>query len=155
MDSAFLIKSKNNNSNKKLEKCFDINKLNSLFDFSDTETTNHTHLINPNNYNFYKQYLEIQSTKSLIFDENAFKTFFIISLNIRSLSHSLNLSKFEAFVHNLNPKPHIIAVIETWIHNNLPGPFCYLNDYIFIQIVEKLLKVMKLVSISKVAVNLL
>ena len=78
MDSVSLIKAKYNNSNKKIQK-FDVNKLNSLFDSSNSETTNHTHLIDPvNNYNFYEQYLEIQSTKSLMFDENACKTFFII-----------------------------------------------------------------------------
>ena len=62
MDSASLIKDKDNNSNKKIQK-FDVNKLNSLFDSSNSETTNHTHLIDPvNTYNFYEQYLEIQST---------------------------------------------------------------------------------------------
>ena len=77
MDSASLIKAKDNNSNKKLQK-FDVIKLNSLFDSSNSETTNHTHLIDPvNNYNFYEQYLEIHSTKSLIFDKNACKTFLL------------------------------------------------------------------------------
>ena len=131
MDSVFLIKAKDNNSNKKLQK-FDINKLNSLFDSSKSETTNHAHLIDPvNNYNFYEQYLEIQSTKSLIFNENACKTFFIISVNIRSLSNSLKFSKLEVFVHNLNRKLDIIAITETWIHNNLPRPYCNLSDYVF------------------------
>ena len=51
MDSASLIKPKDNSSNTKLQK-FDVNKLNSLFDFSDSESTNHTHLIDLNNYNF-------------------------------------------------------------------------------------------------------
>ena len=67
----------------------------------------------------------------------------------------LNFSKLEAFVHNLNPKPDIIAITETWIH------IIYL-DYIAIlvimfsyQIVEKLLKVVELVSMSNVAINLL
>ena len=60
------------------------------------------------------------------------KLFFIISLNIRSLSNSLNFSILEAFVHNLNPKPDIIAITETWIHNNLPGPYCNISDYVFI-----------------------
>ena len=77
MNSASLIKAKDNNSNKKLQK-FDVNKLNSLFDFSNSDNTNHTHSIDlGNNYNFYEQYLEIQSTKSLIFDENACKTFLL------------------------------------------------------------------------------
>ena len=64
MDSASLIKAKDNNRHKKLQK-FDVNKLNSLFDSSNSETTNPTHLIDPvNNYNFYEQYFEILSTKS-------------------------------------------------------------------------------------------
>ena len=59
MDSASLIQAKDNNSNKKLQK-FHVNKLNSLFISSNSETTNHAHLIDPvNNYNFYEQYLEI------------------------------------------------------------------------------------------------
>ena len=136
MDSASLIKPKYNYSNKKLQK-FDVNKLNSLFDFSDSETTNHIHLIDPGNYNFYKHYLEIQFTKSLIFDENASKTFFNIFFNIRSLS---NFSKLEAFMHNPIPKPDIIVVTETWIHNNSPGQYCNLNDYVFISNSRKIAK---------------
>ena len=68
------------------------------------------------------------------------KLFFIISLNIRSFSNSLNFSKLEAFVHNLNPKPDIIAVTETWIHNNLLGPYCNLSDYVFISNSRKIVK---------------
>ena len=48
MDSASLIKAKDNNSNKKLQK-FDVNKLNSLLNFSNSKNTNHTHLIEPDN----------------------------------------------------------------------------------------------------------
>ena len=42
MDSASLIKAKDNNSSKKLQK-FDVDKLNSLFDSSNSETISHTH----------------------------------------------------------------------------------------------------------------
>ena len=52
----------------------------------------------------------------------------------------MNFSKLEAFVHNLNPKPDIIAVTETWIHNNLPGPYCNLSDYVFISNSKKIAK---------------
>ena len=41
------------------------------------------------------------------------KLFFIISVNIKSLSNCLKFDKLEAFVHNLNPKSYIIAVTET------------------------------------------
>ena len=43
-------------------------------------------------------------------------------------------------MHNLNPKPDIIAFTETWIHNYLPGPYCILNDYIFISNSRKIAK---------------
>ena len=52
----------------------------------------------------------------------------------------MNFSKLEAFLHNLNSKPDIIAVTKTWIHNNLPGPFCNLNEYIFISNSRKVAK---------------
>ena len=48
MDSASLIKPKDHNSNKRLPKYSDVNKVNSLFDFSDTETKNHIQLIDLN-----------------------------------------------------------------------------------------------------------
>ena len=154
MDSASLIKGKDNNNIKKLQK-FDVNKLNSLFDSSNSETTNHIHLIDPvNNYNFYEQYLEIQSTKLLIFDENACKNFFIISLNIRSLSNSLNFSKLEAFVHNLNSKPLLLSLKLRFIIIYLDHIAILMIMFLY-QIVEKLLKVVELVSMSNVAINLL
>ena len=43
-------------------------------------------------------------------------------------------------MHNLNTKPDIIAITETWIHNNLPGPYCNLNDYVFISNSRKIAK---------------
>ena len=43
-------------------------------------------------------------------------------------------------MHNLNPKPDIIAITETWIHNNLPGPYCNLSDYVFISNSRKIAK---------------
>ena len=43
-------------------------------------------------------------------------------------------------MHNLNSKPDIIAVTETWIHNNFPGPYCNLNDYVFISNSRKIAK---------------
>ena len=113
MDSASLIKPKNHNCNKRLPKYSDVNKVNSLFDFSDTETKNHIQLIYLNYYIFYEQYLEIQSTKLFIFGENASKTFFITSVNIRSLFNSLNFNELKTVVHNLNPKPDIIVVTKS------------------------------------------
>ena len=61
---------------------------------------------------------------------------FLLFLNIRSLSNSLNFPKLEAFVHNLNLK----LVTETCILNNLPEPYCNLNDYVFISNSRKIAK---------------
>ena len=76
----------------------------------------------------------------MIFNKKNCKSFLIICVNIRSLSNPLNFSKLESFVYNLNPKPDIIAVTETWIQNNSPGPYCYLENYNFISNSRKITK---------------
>ena len=58
-------------------------------------------------------------------------------------------------MHNLNPKPDNIAVTETCIHNNLLDHIVILMIIFPYQTVEKLLKVVELVSMSNVAINLL
>ena len=45
------------------------------------------------------------------------------------MANTLNFSKLQALVGNLNPKPDIIAVTETWIKNNKPGAYNTLNNY--------------------------
>ena len=76
----------------------------------------------------------------MIFNKKICNSFLIICVNIRSLSNPLNFSKLESFVHNLNPKPDIIAVTETWIQNNSSGPYCYLENYNFISNSRKVAK---------------
>ena len=103
--------------------------------------------------------MEIQSKKSLIFNKKICNSFLIVCVNIRSLSNPLNFSKLERFVYNLNPKPDIIAVTETWIHNNSPGPYCYLENYLENKLIlsltaEKLPRLVELVYILKIAINL-
>ena len=52
----------------KSEKYFNAEKLNSIFvDGGNSENKEHDNLIYPNSHHFQEQYLEIQSTKSLIF----------------------------------------------------------------------------------------
>ena len=123
------------------EKYVNAEKLNSIFvDDSNSENKEHDNLIGPNSHHFQEQYLEIQSTKSLIFNKKICNSFLIICVNIRSLSNPLNFSKLESFVHNLNPKPDIIAVAETWIQNNSSGPYCNLENYNFISNSRKVAK---------------
>ena len=83
------------------------------------------------------------------------KLFFIISLNIRSLSNSLNFSKLEAFVHNLNPKLTLLLSLKLGFIIIYLDHIAILIIMFSYRIVEKLLKVVKLVSMSNVAINLL
>ena len=59
------------------------------------------------------------------FDDEAesFKSFPIISLNIRSVVNKTNFTKFQAFLQNLSVKPMIIAISETWVTDSSKGPF--------------------------------
>ena len=52
--------------------------------------------------------------------------------NMRSIVNLLNFSKLEAFIHNLELKPDIIAVTETWIQSNAPSPYYNLSGYVFV-----------------------
>ena len=51
---------------------------------------------------------------------------------MRSIVNLLNFSKLEAFIHSLEVKPDIIAVKETWIQANAPGPYYNLSGYMFV-----------------------
>ena len=51
---------------------------------------------------------------------------------MRSIVNLLNFSKLEAFIHNLELKPDIIAVTETWIQSNAPAPHYNLSGYVFV-----------------------
>ena len=76
----------------------------------------------------------------MIFNKQICNSFLIICVNIRSLSNPLNFSKLESFVYNLNAKPDIIAVTETWIQNNSAGIYCNLENYNFISNSKKIAK---------------
>ena len=66
---------------------------------------------------------------------------------MRSIVNLLNFSKLEAFIHNLEPKPDIIAVTETWIQSNAPGPYYNLSGYLLFLIAESLTEEEELVYI--------
>ena len=51
-DSVSLIKLRMKKVLKNFQMYFNVNKLNSLFDFSDPETKNQAHLVDLSNYNF-------------------------------------------------------------------------------------------------------
>ena len=73
----------------KSEKYFNAEKLNSIFvDDSNSENKEHDNLIDPNSHHFQEQYLEIQSTKSLIFNK---KIVIVFLLFVLILGHSLIL----------------------------------------------------------------
>ena len=98
--------------------------------FQDTINTDDNNSLNyPSFYNFQEKYIDISSVESLTFNGNEF---LIVCVNMRSIVNLLNFSKLEAFIHNLEPKPDIIAVTETWIQSNAPGPYYNLSGYLFV-----------------------
>ena len=55
-----------------------------------------------------------------------------IGINIRSLANTKNFSKFQAFIETLCFSPSVIAINETYLRDNNPGPHCDINGYTFI-----------------------
>ena len=76
--------------------------------FQDTINTDDNSSFNyPSFYNLQEKYIDISSVESLTFNGNEF---LIVCINMRSIVNLLNFSKLEAFFHNLELKPDIIAV---------------------------------------------
>ena len=51
---------------------------------------------------------------------------------MRSLANSKNFAKLQAFIDSLCFKPSVIAINETFLRDNEPGPHCNLKGYVFI-----------------------
>ena len=62
-----------------------------------------------------------------------YDNFPMISLNIRSIVNRDNFTKFESFLENLEVKPLVIALNETWITSRSTGPYQSLKGYQFVQ----------------------
>ena len=98
--------------------------------FQDNINTDDNNSLNyPSFYNFQKKYIDISSVELLTFNG---KEFLIVCVNMRSIVNLLNFSKLEAFIHNLQVKPDIIAITEIWIQSNVPGPYYNLSGYVFV-----------------------
>ena len=55
-----------------------------------------------------------------------------VGINMRSLSNAKNFAKLQAFLSNLCFQPSVIAINETYLRDNEPGPHCDVNGYNFI-----------------------
>lgn len=55
-----------------------------------------------------------------------------IGVNIRSLANTKNFAKLQVFLNSLSFNPSIIAINETFLRDNNPGPHSSLLDYQFI-----------------------
>ena len=58
-----------------------------------------------------------------------FESFPMVSINMRSIVNKENFSKFQAFLQNLQIKPLVIAVTETWITDLSQGPYSKIKGY--------------------------
>ena len=61
-----------------------------------------------------------------------------IGINIRSLSNTKNFAKLQAFIDSLCFSPSVIAINETYLRDNEPGPHCNLSGYMFISNCRKI-----------------
>ena len=55
-----------------------------------------------------------------------------LGINIRSLGNTKNFTKLQAFIESLSFSPSVIAINETYLRDNDPGPHCDLKSYNFI-----------------------
>ena len=78
------------------------------------------------------QYLETAQINQLSFNGSFRNTFSALSLNIRSIVKTENFNKLEAFLANMEFKPDIISITETWIKQSSTGPFKNLEGYQFV-----------------------
>ena len=78
------------------------------------------------------EYVESHKLQTIT-SNNSFKnTFTVLSLNIRSIVNSFNFSKLEALLSNMNCKPDVISLTESWIQPSSSGPYKNLNVYNFV-----------------------
>ena len=111
-------------------------ELNNLFvvheDDIDTENVNE---LNPSSIVNDARYMYSSDVGELNFNNEVFvyDNFPMISLNIRSIVNRDNFTKFESFLENLEVKPLVIALNETWITSRSTGPYQSLKGYQFVQ----------------------
>ena len=79
--------------------------------------------------NLMDQYLETAQINQLSFNGSFRNTFSALSLNIRSIAKTENFNKLEAFLANMEFKPDIISITETWIKPSSIGPYKNLQGY--------------------------
>ena len=81
------------------------------------------------------------SASNISFDELVTETdsiepisnkFSSIGINMRSLANAKNFAKLQLFMKSLCFKPSVIAINETFLRDNEPGPHCSLEGYHFI-----------------------
>ena len=95
---------------------FDTDYLNSTFDNTFEHLLNNdSELDIDSSLTLNEQYLESCEIKNLFFNNSFKNTFTALALNIRSIVNPLNFSKLEALILNMQCKPDVISICETWI----------------------------------------
>ena len=82
--------------------------------------------------NLMDQCLETAQINQLSFNGSFRNNFSALSLNIRSIVKTENFNKLEAVLANMEFKPDIISITETWIKQSSTGPFKNLEGYEFV-----------------------
>ena len=112
---------------------FDADYLNSTFDNTFEHLLNNdSELDIDSSLTLNEQYLESCEIKNLSFNNSFKNTFTALALNIRSIVNPLNFSKLEALILNMQCKPDVISICETWIRPTHSEPYNNLDGYKFV-----------------------
>ena len=101
------------------------NQANNNIEFSNTDKSETLFDISLND-----SYYTTHEVNQLLNNES--KKFFTMCINTRSLVNPHNFSKLECLISELEIKPDIIAINETWEKPNSSGQYKNLNGYNFI-----------------------
>ena len=96
----------------------------------------------PCSVNYHKA-SRISFDDSDVFNDHISKNgdyFSSLGINIRSLSNTKNFAQLEVLLDSLCFKPTVIAINETYLRDNDPGPHCNLPGYDFVSNCRKIRK---------------
>ena len=112
---------------------FDADYLNSTFDNTfERLLNNDSELDIDSSLTLNEQYLESCEIKKFFFSITFKNTFAALALNIRSIVNPLNFIKLEALILNMQCKPDVISICETWIRPTHSGPYNNVDGYEFV-----------------------
>ena len=103
--------------------------MNALFDIPQTGNNN----LDDSLFASCSQCINTSNIHDIAINHNFTNQFLGMSVDMRSLVNTANLTKLEALIFSLPRKLDIIAITETWVTPLNSGPYNKLDNYILVQ----------------------